>query len=533
MFLFSFSNKTKNGCITFAVSASFVLLLAYQTSSCHSPANDRKPDYSRDTSVIIGKGLANQYCQSCHLLPDPSLLDKKSWLKNVLPGMAPRLGIYEFRGDYYKSSRYEKNIPENYYPDSPLLTSLQWQHIMEYYGAMSPDSLPRGERKEKMISGIPFFHVKFPLPKYGIPSTCYAGIDTGTNGKRIFIADASSKNVFIYDANLILTDSINVSGPVVDIVIEKKGLITCNMGNMNPNNSKQGFLQYFGTPDKKYQPYLKGKKILTQLARPVQATLIDLNQDNKKDFLLCEFGNLAGALVWMEQKPGKKYIRHLLRDAPGPIKTLVCDFNNDGLPDIAALFTQANEGIYLFTNKGNGHFEEKLLLRFPAVFGSTSFELHDFNKDGYPDIVYTCGDNADYSPVLKPYHGVYIYLNDGKFNFTQKFFFPVNGCFKAMARDFDCDGDLDIASISFFTDPAKEEEGFIYLENKGNYTFQPYSLPESKKGHWLTMDVNDADGDGKADILLGNFNFGSDHDKTGPLFKRQTPFLLLKNITSK
>src|SRR5204863_935487 len=100
--------------------------------------------------------------------------------------------------------------------------------------------------------------------------------------------------------------------------------------------------------------------------------------------------------------------------------------------------------IFLFTNKGNGKFEEKQLLRFPSIYGSTYMELADFNKDGFPDIVYTCGDNADYSVVLKPYHGVYIYMNDGRNNFTKKYLFHINGCFKAMARDFDGDGDLDI-----------------------------------------------------------------------------------------
>ena len=61
-------------------------------------------------------------------------------------------------------------------------------------------------------------------------------------------------------------------------------------------------------------------------------------------------------------------------------------------------------------NKGNGQFEEKRVLRFPPMYGSSFFELVDFNKDGFQDFIYTCGDNADYSQVLKPYHGIYIYL---------------------------------------------------------------------------------------------------------------------------
>ena len=39
------------------------------------------------------------------------------------------------------------------------------------------------------------------------------------------------------------------------------------------------------------------------------------------------------------------------------------------------------------------------LLRFQPVYGSSYFEFADFNKDGHKDILYTCGDNADFSPM--------------------------------------------------------------------------------------------------------------------------------------
>ena len=96
-----------------------------------------------------------------------------------------------------------------------------------------------------------------------------------------------------------------------------------------------------------------------------------------------------------------------------------------------ALFAQGEEGIFLLQML-NGNFEQKEVLRFPPVYGSSSFELVDLNNDGFPDIIYTCGDNADYSRVLKPYHGVYIFLNDGKNNFTQKYFYHIDGCYKQL-----------------------------------------------------------------------------------------------------
>ncbi|HUH46437.1 MAG TPA: FG-GAP-like repeat-containing protein, partial [Arenibacter sp.] len=117
-----------------------------------------------------------------------------------------------------------------------------------------------------------------------------------------------------------------------------------------------------------------------------------------------------------------------------------------------------------------------------------------------------CGDNADKTPFLKDYHGIYIFLNDGNLNFKQAYFYHLNGAYKAMARDFDLDGDLDIASISFFPDYySHPEESFVYLENKGDLVFEDFSFPEASNGRWIVMDVGDLDGDGDEDIALGSF----------------------------
>ena len=198
--------------------------------------------------------------------------------------------------------------------------------------------------------------------------------------------------------------------------------------------------------------------------------------------------------------------KKILSQLPGAIRSYIDDFNNDGLPDIMVLMAQAQEGIFLFLNKGKGIFETKKVLGFPPIYGSSSFELTDFNNDGYKDLLYTCGDNADYSSkALKYYHGVYIYLNDGKNNFSQKYFFPIHGCYKAMARDFDKDGDLDIAAISFFPDTKNQpQESFIYLEQTTAFHFTPFTIKAFDEGRWMTMDAGDVDGDGYDDIVLGS-----------------------------
>jgi hypothetical protein len=217
----------------------------------------------------------------------------------------------------------------------------------------------------------------------------------------------------------------------------------------------------------------------------------------------------------------------VIRDLPGSVKAYVQNKSN-GLPDLWVLFGQGEEGIFHFVNMGNGKFEAKQVVRLPPIYGSTSFEMVDMNADGFKDIIYTCGDNGDFSVTLKPYHGVYIFMNDGKNNFTQKYFYPVYGCYKVIARDFRNTGKIDLALIAFFTDTQKPEESFIYLRNDGDFNFNPSVLPKGKNLEAiLTMDSGDLDGDDKQDLILGNaFPFPGQ-----PGYDRKEPlFVVLKNL---
>jgi hypothetical protein len=272
--------------------------------------------------------------------------------------------------------------------------------------------------------------------------------------------------------------------------------------------------------------------VLSQLPRPVHVSMADLNMDGKKDWIISGFGNQTGWLSWYEKGPANQLTEHSLKPVPGTLKTVVHDFNKDGLPDIMALQAQGDEQITIFYNKGQGKFEEKNVLRFPPVQGSSYFELADFNKDGALDILYTNGDNADFSAVLKSYHGVRIFMNDGKNNFTEKWFYPMYGASKAIARDFDKDGDLDIAAISFFPDfQSLPEEGFLYFENQGNFQFITHTTHFSGLGRWLAMDAGDVDQDGDLDIILGSFAFPHPMapERMIKTWKQGPPFIVLQN----
>ncbi|OAQ40307.1 hypothetical protein A5893_04965 [Pedobacter psychrophilus] len=511
--------KSKNLLIVAILAIANICLIFYFVFS------NKKPKDQLTTNIKEGEVLAAQYCQSCHKLPNPSLLSKQIWIEGAMPTMGPFFGINSFKGIAYHKI---KDVDASYFPSEPTLDSLQWQKISDYYYNAAPEFLPNQDKDISKVKVLPFFEVEMPESKdffVKISTTTFVKIDTTVNPHRVIVHDASAQKLLIFDKNLNLLKANNGLGLITDLDFNANQILACNIGEtLEGNNQRKGNIRLLKINEK--GEVSKGKILFDKLARPIKITHADFDNDGRLDLLASEFGNVIGGLSLMLNKGNDAYDQIVLKNVPGVSNTIPFDYNKDGLKDIWALFAQGNEGVFLFTNKGKGKFEEKQVLSFPPSYGSTWFDLVDFNKDGHPDIIYTCGDNADYTPILKPYHGVYIFLNDGKNNFSQKYFYPINGCYKAIARDFDKDGNIDIAAISFFPSSLQPEEAFNYLKNNGNYLFSPFKLPLNtpfEKG--ITMDVADLDGDGKLDIVLGNGYYSSDENN-----KHLEPlFIVLKN----
>ena len=368
------------------------------------------------------------------------------------------------------------------------------------------------------------FAIKIPPTSVHNPATTLVKIIE--EDKKIYYADGFKKKLFSCSAAAQVIDSITTGLGASFFRKTDRSMYVLSMGVLQPSDEKKGDLTIIDVASK------KSSILLDSLQRPVYAAFGDLTGDGKEDIVVCEFGNNIGSLSWFERKE-EGFVKHVLRPIAGAIRTEIFDFNHDGLPDIIALMAQGDEGVFIYFNEGGGKFTEKRVLRFPPSYGSNSLELFDFNNDGFMDFITTNGDNGDYPPLMKPYHGIRIFLNDGKNNFNQKVFLPMNGVGKAVIRDFNKDGNYDIAAISYFPDyDVSPEESFILWENKGNLIFVPHSFPQATDGRWITMDAADIDNDGDCDIVLGNANFqlGKIPDSLKKkLAKKPTSILILEN----
>lgn len=490
---------------------------SYSTLS-HKPLSD---------STDVGKQLALQYCQSCHVFPEPDLLDKKTWLKNVLPNMGMRLGLRDVGKNPFQGMSPEEalSLKElNIYPDSPLISRADWAEIIKYYEKQAPEEPFEQKAIAPIADRLPQFKAGFmTFTKKKSPKTSLLKYDPAAS--LLYIGDAQNE-LFVVDSSFHLKATFNTPAPSVDIDFPKNGsprLLT--IGSITPSDEKQGRWMLLDSTIKTTQTI-----DFKDLPRPVQFATSDLNKDGKEDVVICGFGNNVGKLAWYDNlQPTKE---HILKALPGARKVEIKDFNNDKKPDIMVLMAQAQESISIFYNQGNGKFKERTVLKFPPVYGVSYFELADFNKDGFADILLTNGDNWDYSAIRKNYHGIRIYLNDGHDNFREAWFYPMYGTSKAVARDFDNDGNLDIAAISFYSDLDQPEHSFIYLVNQGNLNFKAYSTPEAAYGKWLTMEVGDFDKDGDVDIVLGSY-FHNLGEMTKLMFNGISSFPQLLVLTNK
>ncbi|HEY0778347.1 MAG TPA: VCBS repeat-containing protein, partial [Gemmatirosa sp.] len=373
-----------------------------------------RPDAASVSTVTpnaTGQQLAAHYCQSCHILPTPDLLDSASWDQWVLPRMARRLGLRGV-GDPSHLEHIEGGVARrlirdaHVFSDSALMSRAEWDRLAAYYVHGAPAVLPRPATPPVTV-GLPGFRVRMPDFHVANPMITLVHVDAPTG--RIYLGDANPgrSTLAVLDGRGGASRSYPLPSPVAHLRVAGDTLGLVFMGQLNPSDVPRGSLAVISAWKPGADPTIAWE--VDTLQRPVFASYADLNGDGREDAVVSEFGNMIGRLAWYERLPNGGSRRHVLAAEPGAMTTVVRDFDGDGRPDILELNAQADEGISLFHNRGNGAFVREWLLRFPPSYGSSSMEVADVNGDGFPDIIYTNGDNGDYPSPPKPYHGVHVF----------------------------------------------------------------------------------------------------------------------------
>ncbi|TWR25839.1 VCBS repeat-containing protein [Mucilaginibacter pallidiroseus] len=504
------------GCILSSVS---LIAIATLLDGCKSNKPGKVYKLTTDT-IADGKNLAQMHCTKCHSLVPVDALTKDVWTMHALPAMAKYLSIATYGADYYKKEG-----------DTTGLSLQEWQRIVNYYKTLAPDTLAAAKPPVPLQNDWAGFELKKSKPTSEISFTTLAAFNPA-NGK-IYTSDVMGSD---------LTEWVNYK-PVRTAKLPSPA-VHANFG-IDSAAAGQFMLSSIGRLDNVDFPngrivkayagnagIIKTKDEYTELPRPVQTLNADFDKDGKSELVVLGQGHLHGGVyVFKTNGAGALQQFATVSDKPGAVQAVAGDFNSDGWLDIMVLYGVNDESLTLYLNNKKGGFTAKDLLRFPPVSGSTSFQLTDIDHDGQPDLIYTCGYNFRDSRILKPYHGMYIYKNTGNFDFKQSWFYPINGCTKAIAADFDRDGDIDIASIAFFADMKnKPAEEFIYFEQNAAMKFTPHAIPVSQYGRWMTLDVNDVNKDGKPDIILGNYASGFLFQPNfEPAWDEHMPFIVLQN----
>jgi hypothetical protein len=480
----------------FSVAAVFLLCSAMALRSQLPP----RVEAGKTRSAHRGRDLARQYCSGCHLFPEPQLLTKREWAHHVLPQMALWLGIEPIN---YEGEKDGKLLEEaGIFPTAPMLTEEDWFAIWDYYVDNAPKQPLAPPIRPKTAAGMKNFRARKINFHKGAPMTSLVKIDSAQ--RRLFVGDSYAGILAAIDSTGRTLGRAELGNTPVSLTEETNGRFVTLIGRMFPSEALEGSVLFVPK-----DAAGSAQTLLEKLRRPTHTAVGDLNQDGRPDIVVCQFGNRLGQFSWFEARANGRFDEHVLLNQPGAIRSELRDLNGDGKLDIVVLIAQAREGIYILYNQGRGQFRLEPVIEQPPTWGYAGFQLVDFNRDGFPDLLTANGDNGDNPTPHKPYHGVRLYLNDGTNHFKESWFYPMEGAYDARAADFDGDGDHDVAAISFFPDFQKQPlENFVYLENRGGGRFDAHTPLEAEAGRWITMDVGDLDGDSDADIALGSFAVG-------------------------
>lgn len=271
----------------------------------------------------------------------------------------------------------------------------------------------------------------------------------------------------------------------------------------------------FDTPDFNYYSLLPH----TYLPHIPAIAVADVNGDGMDDIYVGGLtseekyilaGNKAGGYDKVKVAEFDKFNEY------GDEQAVWADIDNDGKPDLVVIST--NHPLLdddkrlpprLYINKGNFKFEYKAL---PKITNQTSkIAVFDFNGNGLKDILLTGSISyKDYTAKVPSA----ILINKGNGNFDVSHDKVYDDITSIQYITSVTEADVDHNGKSDLVITAEWQPIQIFLNDGKKLRKFSSKVLDNEKGWWQSAIVTDMDGDGKADLIAGNWGLNNKYNVT-------------------
>ncbi|GIW88596.1 MAG: hypothetical protein KatS3mg108_2920 [Isosphaeraceae bacterium] len=456
------------------------------------------PDYPEATDAQV-----QQTCGACHPTPQPDLFIRQEWPSEVVRGY-----------NFLRESGLEIDAP-------PAV------HVVRYYRNRAPKSLKKPSRIA-LGSAERFSWTPVPLvpPAEGPPAISHVRIARlGVDRDPVILAcDVEAHRLLAFRAEqpeaspIVLAEGLQAPAHAEVVDLDQDGvldiLVAC-LGELYPTDARSGSVVWLrGQPDGTYE----ARTLIDQLGRTSDVQAADFDSDGDLDLVVAVFGyNRTGELLLLENRsqPGGswEFAPRVVDPRHGAVHIGIGDLDADGSLDLAVVYGQEHECVEAYLNRGDAHFERRTIFTAPhPAFSSNGLQLADLDGDGDLDVLYTHGDALD-NQRLSPDHGIHWLENRGSFPFVPHLVDHLYGIQRAVAADFDADGDLDIAATSFLPGEyylryrPKDLDALVVYEQTepGQFVRHPVVLGTCD---FPSCDVGDWNGDGRPDLAVAVCEIG-------------------------